>query len=117
MLLSIQAPVFALTQGPAQVVIQTPSGVQVNTSNFMLPNIPGYNLNYLYRDTQFEQLSGDDAALVYSYGSSNETASTVWVAVQIAAIVSSEHRWETCLINYPLSQGLQPRASAKGDST
>ena len=105
MLLSIQAPVFALTQGPAQVMIQTPSGVQINTSNSMLPNIPGYTLNYDYRDTQFEQLSGDDAALVYSYSSPNETTSSVWVAIQIAASVTSEHPWATCLITWPLSKG------------
>ncbi len=105
MLLSIQAPVFALTQGPAQVITQTPSGIQVNTSNSLLPNITGYTLNYLYRDTQFEQESGDDAALVYSYASPNPTTSPIWVAIQIAASITSEHRWETCLINYPLSQG------------
>ncbi len=94
MLLSIQAPVFALTQGPAQVIIQTPSGTQVNTANSLLPNMAGYNLSYVYRDTAFEQESGDDAALVYAYNSPNETASTVWVAVQIAASVTSEHQWE-----------------------
>ncbi|MGD0644626.1 MAG: exosortase/archaeosortase family protein [Candidatus Bathyarchaeia archaeon] len=107
MLLSIQAPVFALTQGPAQVIIQTPSGVQVNTSNSMLPNVPGYTLNYLYRDTQFEQESGDDAALVYSYSSPNDTSSSVLAAIQIATSVSSEHPWEVCLITWPLSQGDQ----------
>ncbi len=107
MLLTIQAPVFALTQGPAQVMIQTPSGVQINTSSSMLPNITGYALNYVYRDTQFEQSSGDDVALVYTYGSPNGTTSTVWVAIQIATSVTSEHRWETCLINFPLSLGEQ----------
>ncbi|MGA2681025.1 MAG: exosortase/archaeosortase family protein [Candidatus Bathyarchaeia archaeon] len=107
MLLSIQAPVFALTQGPAQVIYQTPSGTQVNTNtqNFLLPNMPGYTLSYVYRDTTFEQESGDDAALVYSYNSPNDTTLTVWVALQIAPSVTSEHQWETCLINYPLSQG------------
>lgn len=105
-LLSIQAPVFVLTQGPAQVMNQTPLGVQVNnTSNFVLPNFPGYNLSYLYRDPQFEQESGDDAALVYSYAPSNGSALTVWVAIQISSSVVSEHRWETCLVNYPISQG------------
>ena len=107
MLLSIQAPVFALTQGPAQVIIQTPSGTEINTSNSLLPNMTGYILSYVYRDTAFEQLSGDDAALVYTYGSTDASKQTVWVAVQIAASVSSEHRWETCLINWPLSQGDQ----------
>jgi len=105
MLLSIQAPVFALTQGPAKVMIQTPSGVQINTSNSMLPNVLGYSLNYDYRDTQFEQSSGDEAALVYSYSSPNGTTSSVWVAIQIAASVTSEHQWTTCLITWPLSQG------------
>jgi hypothetical protein len=108
MLLSIQAPVFALTQGPAQVMIQTPSGIQISTSNSMLPNIPGYTLNYDYRDTSFEQQSGVDAALVYIYGSTDASKQTVWVAVQIAASVTSEHHWETCLINFPLSLGEQP---------
>ena len=107
MLLSIQVPVFALTQGPSQVLTQTASGLQVNTSNSLLPNIPGYTLTYGYRDTQFEQTSGDEAALVYDYDPPNGPTSTVWVAVQIAASVSSEHQWETCLINFPLSQGDQ----------
>jgi len=106
MLLSIRAPVFALTQGPAQVITQTPQGIQVNTSNPMLPNIQGYTLNYLYRDTAFEQESGDDAALVYSYTAvSNDSALSVYVAIQIAASVTSEHQWEYCLVTYPLSQG------------
>ena len=107
MLLSIQAPVFALTQGPAQVMIQTPSGTQVSASNTTLPfpEINGYSLNYVYRDSQFEQTSGDDAALVYAYHNSNGTGSTVWVALQISSTVTSEHRWETCLISFPISQG------------
>jgi len=109
MLLSIQAPVFALTQGPAQVMIQTSSGIQISTSNSTLPfpKINGYSLNYAYRDTPFEQTSGDDAALVYAYDSSNGAASTTWIALQIADSVTSEHRWETCLVNFPLSQGQQ----------
>jgi exosortase/archaeosortase family protein len=107
MLLSIQAPVFALTQGPAQVIIQTPSGTEVNTSSSLLPNMTGYTLSYAYRDTAFEQLSGDDAALVYTYGSTNASKQTVWVSVQIAASVSSEHHWEYCLITYPLGLGDQ----------
>ena len=107
MLLSIQAPVFALTQGPPQIISQTPTGTQVNTSNSLLPNVTGYTLNYVYRDTSFEKLSGGDADLVYSYSPTNTTKRTAWVAVQIAPSVSSEHRWETCLINFPLSQGSQ----------
>ena len=104
-LLSIQAPVFALTQSPPQVMIQTPSGPHIDASAAMLPNIAGQTLNYVYRDSSFEQESGDDMALVYAYSQPNTTASTTWVAIQISASVSSEHRWETCLINFPLAEG------------
>jgi len=111
-LISIQAPVFALTSGPAQVMTQTSSGTKTvtmaNTSaNAVFPGIQGYKLSYSYRDTAFEQSSGDNAALVYCYSSQNENRSSVWVALQISDSVTSEHRWETCLINFPLSQGDQ----------
>ena len=111
MLLFIQAPVFAITKGPAQVMNQTPSGTQIstmaNTANFVFPNIQGYKISYSYRDAAFEQESGDDAALVYCYNSQQTTSPTIWVALQIASSVISEHQWETCLINFPLSQGDQ----------
>ena len=110
-LLTIQAPVFALTEGPAQILMQTPSGLQPNTQNFPLPQIQGYNLSYVYRDTSFEKLSGEDASLVYAYGSTNTSKQTVWVAVELASTIGPLHRWETCLINYPLSQGLQPKVT------
>ena len=75
-------------------------------SNAMFPNITDYTLTYLYRDTSYKQVSGVDEALTYSYSSSSGKP-TMWVALQIAPSVSNEHRWETCLVNYPLSQGLQ----------
>ncbi len=111
LLLSIQAPVFALTEGPAQILIQTPSGLQPNTQSLPLPQIEGYNLSYVYRDTNFEKLSGEDASLVYAYGSTQTTKPTIWVAVELAQTTGPLHRWETCLINYPISQGLQPKVS------
>ena len=111
LLLSIQAPVFALTEGPAQILVQTPSGLQPNTQTLPLPPIVGYNLSYVYRDTSFEKLSGEDASLVYAYGSTEPNKPTIWVAVELAQTTGPLHRWETCLINYPISQGLQPKVS------
>ena len=111
LLLSIQAPVFALTEGPAQVLIQTPNGLQPNTEIFPLPNIEGYNLSYVYRDSSFEALSGEDASLVYAYGTSQIDKPTIWVAVELASTLGPLHRWETCLINYPISQGLTPKVT------
>lgn len=109
-MLSIMVPVFALTQGPAQVIIQTPKGTQEGNTQ-ILPQINGYNLSYVYRDTKFEELSGQDASLVYAYGSTESTKPTIWIALEIAQTIGSLHRWETCLYNYPLSQGTQPKVT------
>jgi hypothetical protein len=76
-----------------------------------LPQISGYNLSYVYRDTNFEKLSGEDASLVYAYSSTDSAKPTVWVAVELASTTGPLHRWETCLINYPLSQGTQPKVT------
>jgi len=111
LLLTIQAPVFALTQGPAQILTQTPTGLQPNTQTLPLPILPNYNLSYMYRDTNFEKVSGQDASLAYAYIPTNRSQPTVWVAVEIAQSTGPLHRWETCLVNYPLSQGLQPRVT------
>lgn len=102
MLLSIQVPVFALTQGPAQIVIQTPSGEQGNTQ--ILPKIDGYTLSYVYRDTAFENASGEDASLVYIYGSPSEGRQIVWATIELAATQSLLHGWETCLYTFPLTR-------------
>ncbi len=107
MFVSIQVPIFALTQGPAQVLIQTPAGVEQGNT-LILPEISGYALSYVYRDTSFEQILQQDVALVYSYRANDTAKPTVWVAVEVASTISNLHRWETCLVNYPLSQGLQP---------
>lgn len=109
LLLSIQTPVFALTQGPAQVIIQTPSGTRGNTQ--VLPPIQGYNLTFLYRDTAFEKLSGEDASLAYVYNSPNGVKPTVFVALEYAGTLGSLHRWETCLVTFPLSKGYQPKVT------
>lgn len=110
-LLSIQAPVCALTEGPAEVLIQTPTGTQVNTQTLPLPRIEGYNISYIYRDINFEKLSGQDASLAYAYITSDNSKPTVWVAVELASTTGPLHRWETCLITYPLSQGRQPKVT------
>jgi len=100
-LLSIQAPVFALTEGPAQIIIRTPSGEQGNT--LLLPQIQGYNLAFIYRDKRFEEISRQDASLVYAYHPLDETEETIWVAVEIGSSTSKMHPWEACLITWPIS--------------
>jgi len=95
LLMSIQVPVFALTNGPAQIMIQTPTGEQGNKQ--LLPQIPGYETTFLYRDTDFEKLSGQEASLVYAYESLDRIKEPVYVAVGIASTTGPLHRWEYCL--------------------
>jgi exosortase len=104
-LLSIQAPTFALTEGPAEVLSQTAQGTQISNRNSILPEIDGYRLRYSYRDTQYEKTSGNDAAMVYIYSPEDKSKFPIFVAIQVGASSTAQHRWETCLINYPLSQG------------
>jgi len=109
LLLSIQAPVFALTEGPAQIIIQTLAGEQGNTQ--ILPQIQGYELKFLYRDRGFEQRAKQDASLVYAYIPTDKTKDTVYVAIEVAATKSSLHRWEACLITWPQTHGYQPKVT------
>jgi exosortase len=108
-LVSIQSPVFALTKVGAELTIQTPSGEQGNSAN--LPQIDGYTLNFLKRDTAFEATAGQDASLIYVYtpvNAGNGSNPQIWVTLEVAKAVGSLHRWETCLVNYPISQGYKP---------
>jgi exosortase len=98
-LMSIQVPVFAVTQGPAQVLIQTATGQQGNSQIF--PQIPNYTLQYLYRDTTFENLSGQDLSLIYSYTPQNPEKTTIFVAFEMAQIQWHLHPWEYCLVTFP----------------
>jgi len=107
LILSIQTPVFALTEGPAEVIVQTAKGEQVTTE--ILPKIQGYALTFMYRDQAFERRAKQDASLVYAYFPHNETKEVAWVAIEIASSKSSLHRWETCLITWPISHGSQPK--------
>jgi len=109
LLLSIQAPVFALTEGPAQIIIQTPTGEQGNTQ--ILPQIQGYTLQFVYRDKTFEQKAKQDASLVYAYIPIDKTKAPIYIAVEIATTTSSLHRWETCLITWPQTHGYQPKVT------
>jgi exosortase len=109
LLLSIQAPVFALTQASPAVLIDNPSGQQVSMS--ILPQVSNYNLSGGYRDTEFEKISGQDMSIMYLYSPLNESGDWIWVAVEISSTLDYLHRWETCLITWPLSKGQPPRAT------
>ena len=106
LLISIQVPVFALTQGPPIVIVNTPSGQQISTS--ILPEISGYNLYFSYRDKEFEEIAEQDMALVYSYVPIEQSNKPMYVVIEIAQTRTPLHPWETCLITWPATHGYQP---------
>lgn len=106
LIINLQAPVFVLTEGPAEVTIQTLGGGQTITQ--VLPKIPDYTTKFVYRDKRFEEIAKQDASLVYAYIPTNTSEKTVWVAIEIAKTRSSMHSWEGCFIKYPLLAGRQP---------
>ena len=106
LIINLQVPVFALTEGPAEVTIQTLGGEQTITQ--ILPEIPGYTTNFIYRDKRFEEVAKQDASLAYAYRPTDPSKATVWVTIEIAKTRSPLHRWEACLITWPLHEGYQP---------
>jgi len=96
LLLLIQVPVIALTKGPAQIITTTPKGEQGNIQ--LLPQVQGYNLQFIYRDTQFEQTAGQIASLMYLYNPLDSTKYPIFIGIEIASARSSLHHWEDCLL-------------------
>jgi exosortase len=109
LLVMIQAPVFALTKGPAQILIQTPQGEQGNTQIF--PQFPGYDLLFAYRDTAFEQVSGQNLSLMYEYLPQHRSQDPIWLGVEIADSITPLHAWEFCLITWPQTHNYQSSAT------
>ena len=105
---SIQVPVFAITEGPAEIILQNPQGQEVPTT--ILPPIPDYTLTYLYRDSEFEKIAKQDLSLMYAYIPNDFNKNTIWVGLEIAGTRSPLHPWEVCLITYPTEQGMTLKA-------
>jgi exosortase/archaeosortase family protein len=102
----IQSPLFSLARGPAPLLIQTPYGQQGNPDLF--PQIENYEIGFLYRDTDFEQISGQDFSLAFKYYPENVDDIEVDVALEVAASSISLHPWEICLVQWAVLQGYQP---------
>jgi hypothetical protein len=105
-LIWIQSPVFAATKGSAQLILQTPNGEQRNTQ--ILPPIIGYNLVFIFRDRDFENVSHQDASLMYLYRPEDPVRENVWATIEVAQTSSSLHRWEVCKIIWPTSHCYEP---------
>ncbi|MGD8506190.1 MAG: exosortase/archaeosortase family protein [Candidatus Bathyarchaeota archaeon] len=106
-MMSIQAPVFALAQG----ITITSSDPEMCVDAF--PQIAEYQLKFLYRDQNFEKISHQDASLLYAYISLNVSDPTVYVLVQVAGSITNLHSWEVCLVTEQTSRGLAPLATVQ----
>jgi len=99
---SIQAPVFAFASG------LTVSNTNPQADTNVFPEIIDYQLQFLYRDTRFERVAGQDASLIYAYLPQNASTLPVYVIVGVATSISNLHNWEVSLIAWRISQGLPP---------
>ena len=88
----IQVPLLATTEGPAELVLQTPYGSETSQ---ILPKISNYTLRFMYRDKRFEQMYGQDASLIYAY-TSRGSYPIIWVALEISKAKRPLHNWEMC---------------------
>jgi len=103
LIVNLQVPVFALTEGPTEVTIQTLGGEQ--TTRQILPEIQGYTTKFIYRDKEFEEIARQDASIIYAYIPTNGSKTNIWVTIEVASTRAVLHRWERCLITYPQEHG------------
>lgn len=105
LIVTLSVPIFALSERPPEVLLKTLGNEQI-TATEIFPNIPNYNLTFVYRDTQFEKIAARDRALVYSYTPENtSTSSTVFIAIEIGPTRSTWHSWEASVIIWPQQHG------------
>jgi len=94
-IVNLSLPAFVLTNKNFMEITGTKETQQ------FLPTIPGYEPQFLYRNTQFEKWSQQDASLVYTYYPNNQSYAPIWIGIEIADSYSKVHRWEICLVTYP----------------
>jgi exosortase len=109
LIINLQVPVFALTEGPPEILIQSPKNEQTTTIQ-ILPEIPNYVLRFVYRDKKFEEIAQRDRALVYAYIPTDKSRKTIWVSIEIGSTRATWHSWEASLITWPQLHGRPPRA-------
>jgi exosortase len=102
--LSIHAPTFAT----AKDSIELSSNDNSQNATNVFPEIPGYALAFLYRDTEYEKIADQDASFVYGYFPSNISDQVVYAVVGVSSSISNLHNWEVCFITYQAAQGQYP---------
>jgi exosortase/archaeosortase family protein len=100
------APAVATASAPTKVPIQS---ISASNADSLLPQVQGWNLNFVERDTFVQDALDQDAALVYNYvqNTSGTTPNAhplnLYVTIQVAA--GGMHTPEASLIVYPVLFG------------
>ena len=103
---SVNAPVFAIAQETIEVKSTWENATEI------LPQIPSYNLKFLYRDVNYERIAKQDASLTYAYFPANTSRPIkIYALVGVANSISNLHSWEVCLISWQTAQGRYPLVS------
>jgi exosortase len=102
----VQVPSFSLVEGKVGVFSKAVTGDE--RLGDVLPDIKGYQARFVYRDTEFEKVSGQNASLIYQYISSDQGKPIIWIGIEIGASMNNLHPWEVCLITWPESKGREP---------
>jgi exosortase len=103
LLLSILTPAYAQTSSLTKVDLGSQSPAVLTQ---LLPNIPGWNLSFVYRDTATQAALEADAALIFVYQRNNPATmeqQTIYAIVQVGPIF---HTWEDSLYYHPKNLGL-----------
>jgi exosortase len=100
----IRAPTFATAQD--SIELSTSGNLQNAASVF--PEIPNHTLTFLYRDTDYEQIAGQDASLVYGYFPNNISKPVVYADLGVSNSISNLHNWEVCFVSIQTAQGQYP---------
>jgi exosortase len=103
----VQAPTFTISKGPGGIAYALTSE---NSTN-VFPEIPNYTLEFIFRDVDYEKVSGQDTSLMYAYFPTEVTEPIIYVDLGIADTVSRLHNWEVCLISWQISRGNPPLVS------
>ncbi len=99
--LSVNAPVFAISKETIEVT-------SWEKATGILPQVPEHRLAFLYRDTDYERIAKQDAALVYAYFPANLSNPVTYALVSVANSISNLHNWEVCLISWQTAHGRYP---------
>jgi exosortase/archaeosortase family protein len=78
------------------------------TTEYLLPEVEGWDLRYAYRDNRVESILNQDAALAFRYVSTTQAGDTMvtnpslFASVQIS---NGHHVWEDSLVTFPSRVG------------